>query len=195
MVSGVVGWAQLLNEKGAEVMRTAKAAKRRRLWVPLLTGFPLSLRFQGRYVLWHGGLPMPRIVNRGGELHSGGCSLWSGVRLEVGKGAVLSIGKGSYLNRNTTVVCHERVTIGRAVKISWDVVVMDTDEHDLPGSRGRTAAVTIGDEVWVGCRAIILKGVTIGRGAVIGAGAIVTSDIPEYTLAVGQPARVIRELR
>ena len=49
-----------------------------------------------------------------------------------------------------------------------------------------------GDDVWIGTRVIILPGVTIGKGVIIGAGAIVTKDIPEYAIAVGNPARVIK---
>ena len=52
--------------------------------------------------------------------------------------------------------------------------------------------VTIEDGVWVGCNVTILKGVTIGRGAVVGAGSLVTKDIPPYSIAVGNPARVIK---
>lgn len=52
--------------------------------------------------------------------------------------------------------------------------------------------ITLGDDVWIGANSVILPGVTIGRGAVIGAGAVVTKDIPEYAIAVGNPARVIK---
>lgn len=57
---------------------------------------------------------------------------------------------------------------------------------------GSDGQVKICDDVWIGCNAIILKGVTIGTGAVIGAGSIVTSDIPPYAIAVGSPARVVK---
>ncbi len=89
--------------------------------------------------------------------------------------------------------------IGRGVSIASSVYISDHD-HDWcdPGEpailneRLRTAAVEIGDFVWLGERAIVLKGVTIGAYSVIGAGSIVTRDVPPYTLAVGAPARVIR---
>ncbi|WP_323178585.1 acyltransferase [Micromonospora lupini] len=61
-----------------------------------------------------------------------------------------------------------------------------------PGDDTQDRGVTIGDDVWVGTRAVILHGVTIGRGAVIGAGAVVTRSVPPYTVAAGNPARVIR---
>jgi chloramphenicol O-acetyltransferase type B len=62
----------------------------------------------------------------------------------------------------------------------------------VPGDRRFDLGVIIEDDVWIGTRAIILQGVTVGRGAVIGAGAVVTSSIPRYAIAAGVPARVIR---
>lgn len=142
-------------------------------------------------VIWAGGRPRPRIENRG-TLVASTCTLWSGVRLEVAERATLEIGKGTYLNRDAVVVCHERITIGENCKISYQVIIMDTDEHPVPGSSSLTAPVTIGNDVWLGARSIVLKGVQIGDGAVIGAGSIVTRDIPARAVAVGQPARVLR---
>ena len=59
----------------------------------------------------------------------------------------------------------------------------------MPGQRAITAPVVIEDDVWIGFRVLVLKGVTIGKGAVVAAGAIVTKDVPAHTLVVGQPAR------
>jgi acetyltransferase-like isoleucine patch superfamily enzyme len=157
-------------------------------------GLLLKRHFRGRYVLWAGGFPAPKVLNHGGTLISGGCSLFGGVRIEVARGAILTIGKGAYLNRGTIVVCHERVDIADGAFVSWDVIIMDTQQHERPGLRSPKGPVTIGRNAWIGCRAIIMPGVTIGEGAVIGAGAIVTRDIPPNAVAVGQPARVIRFL-
>jgi acetyltransferase-like isoleucine patch superfamily enzyme len=160
----------------------------------LLGGLTLRHHFQQKQlIIWADGRPRPTIKNAG-RLETSVCTLFPGVRIEVGKGARLSIGKGTYLNRNTVVVCRERVAIGEMCQVSWDVVIMDTDEHEVPGGGPSTAPVTIGDRAWIGCRTIILKGVTIGEGAIVGAGAIVTKDVPPYTVAVGQPARVVRHL-
>jgi len=161
---------------------------------PVLGSLALARRFEGRYVLWVGGFPAPRVINKGGRLVSDGSALFSGVRIEVGPRAVFSIGRGSYINRNGTVICHERVSIGNDCQISWDVVISDDDQHDIPGGGARRAPIVIGDHVWIGCRAIILKGVTIGEGAVVAAGAVVTRDVPPHALVGGQPARVIRYL-
>lgn len=146
------------------------------------------------FIAWSGGFPAPKLINRGGRFETAGCNIFAGSRFEVGPGAVLSVGKGTVVNRNVAIVCHERVSIGEWCLISWDVVISDTNEHERPGIGQMVAPVTIGNNTWIGCRAIILRGVTIGEGAVIGAGSVVTSDIPPYTLAAGQPARVIKEL-
>lgn len=130
----------------------------------------------------------------GGELVLGD---W--VRLYPGVGfffdrpcARIEIGAGTYLNRRTEICSSTRVTIGRDCAISWDVVITDTDYHTLDDS-DETAPVSIGDHVWIGARAIVLKGVTIGSGAVVAAGSIVTSDVPGATLAAGSAASVLRE--
>jgi acetyltransferase-like isoleucine patch superfamily enzyme len=129
------------------------------------------------------------VINRG-EIVADNCAFFPGVRLECLQGGRIVIGNGTYLNRNTEVISAAEVHIGQDCKIAWDVVIMDTDQH------GATAQpiprpVWIGDRVWIGCRAIILKGVTIGDDAVIGAGAIVTKDVPPGGVALG-PAATVR---
>lgn len=139
------------------------------------------------------GGPRPRIKNNG-RLTTTICWLATGVHIEVGIGGNLDIGGGTYINRGATIVCADQVSIGKNVRVSYDVVIMDTDEHPVPGAGPLTAPITIGDGAWIGCRAIILKGVTIGQGAIIGAGSVVTKDVPAFTIAVGQPAKVIRTI-
>jgi acetyltransferase-like isoleucine patch superfamily enzyme len=144
-------------------------------------------------VVWSGEFPLPKIINDGGSLETEGCGLGSGVRLEIGEGARLSIGAGTYINRNSVIVAHERVEIGRNCLISWDVVIIDDDHHDRMGVARRIAPVVIGDGAWIGCRAIVLKGVTVGEGAQVAANAVVTRDVPPHTLVAGQPAREVRD--
>ncbi len=121
------------------------------------------------------------------------CRLFFGVGFYLrGSGARVEIGAHTYLNRRTEITCHERVSIGEHCAIAWDVSIMDTDAHTFSG-QPHTAPVTIGDHVWIGARAVILKGVTIGEGAVVAAGSVVTKDVPPGVLVGGNPARVIRE--
>lgn len=138
-----------------------------------------------------GGRPAPKVYNEGGEIITDNCQFYEGVRLEVGKDAVIRIGKGTYLNRNTVVVAKERVEIGNGCKIAWDVVIMDSDLHPIEGKEMKNKPVIIEDNVWIGCRSIILKGVTIGTGAIIAAGSVVTKHIPAYAVAAGVPAKVL----
>lgn len=149
---------------------------------------------QAGIILVKGGWPLPTIDNYGGRIEIGNSALFSGVRLEVWKGARLTIGTGTYLNRNTEVVAAHAVTIGRDCKIARDVLIMDTDQHPLPGGDLVASPVVIEDRVWIGARAIILKGVRIGHDSVIGAGAIVTRSVLPGSVVVGTAARVIRSL-
>lgn len=139
-----------------------------------------------------GGFPFPKIINKGGKIFAENCQFYSGIRLEVGKNACIKIGNGTYLNRNTLIVSQDRVEIGNNCKISWDVIIMDSDLHPLPGeTQVDSKPIIIKDNVWIGCRVIILKGVTIGSGAIIAAGAVVTKDIPANSIAAGVPAKII----
>lgn len=107
--------------------------------------------------------------------------------------SVLELGSG-FFNINTKIRCGNSIKIGKGVAISHDVTIMDSDFHFLEYEGYRQSEpVVIGNHVWIGSRAMILKGVKIGDGAVIGAGSIVTRSIPPNCIAAGNPARVIRE--
>lgn len=103
----------------------------------------------------------------------------------------LDLGSG-YANSDTKIRCSCSITIGNDVAISHNVTIMDADFHNIEGISD-CDPVKIGDHVWIGTKATILKGVSIGNGAIIAAGAVVTKDIPEKALAAGVPAKVIKE--
>lgn len=87
-----------------------------------------------------------------------------------------------------------KITIGDHVAIAPEVCILAAGHDHRKRSLPNTAAsVTIGNDVWVGARSTILQGVTIGEGAVIAAGSVVTRDIPPYSIAAGCPARVIKK--
>jgi acetyltransferase-like isoleucine patch superfamily enzyme len=160
-----------------------------------LLGLGLRFRFsRAGLITREPGLPLIRVRNDGGLIEVGNCNFFPGVRLECWHGARLTIGDGTYLNRNVEIIAQRDVSIGRECKVAWDVVIMDTDQHGVGDAPPVARPVRIGDGVWIGCRAIVLKGVTIGDGAVIGAGAIVTGDVPPGAVVVGQAARVIRQV-
>jgi acetyltransferase-like isoleucine patch superfamily enzyme len=172
-----------------------------RLFERLGEGVPLSAFWRGVWLRRHfratglilslPGGPMPKVINKGGEINIESCSFEPGVRIEISAGAELFIGKGTYINRNVQVIVAESVHIGGGVKIGWDTIIMDTDLHGHSGQPTKTRPVVIEDDVWIGCRAIILKGVRIGEGAVVGAGAIVTNDVPPMAIVASPRAEVI----
>lgn len=124
---------------------------------------------------------------------NGQFDIHTGSFIIVNKNATLTLGSG-YANNDTEINCFRSITIGDNVAISKGVIIRDSDNHVLNGKVDRTTApIVIGNHVWIGLRAIILKGVTIGDGAVIAAGAVVTRDVPPKSLVAGVPAKVIKE--
>ncbi len=138
------------------------------------------------------GWPLPKVVNQGGSIEVAGCGFFPGVRLECWNGATIKIGKGTYLNRNTEIVASQSVVIGCDCKIARDVLIMDTDQHAIGAKTLISKPVHIEDRVWLGARVIVLKGVTIGHDSIVGAGAIVTKDVPPFSVVTGPAARVVR---
>lgn len=132
------------------------------------------------------------IMESGSCLVSEGFSFYYGADVQLFEGAKLVLGKGSFINSDCKVRCHKEITIGEGCAISHDFTVMDSDTHELNGSRN-TNPVHIGNHVWIGTRVTILNGVTVGDDAVIAAGSLVTSDVPAGALVGGVPAKVIKE--
>lgn len=116
----------------------------------------------------------------------------SRVRLD-GPGRI-ELGDRVFLNAGCLIMARRRVTIGDDVAVALDAVITDSDHHGLEGRPPRTDPVVIGAGAWIGTRAMVLRGVTVGRRAVVAAGAIVTRDVPDDCLVAGQPARVVRKL-
>lgn len=98
-----------------------------------------------------------------------------------------------FINEGTQIVCASKVTIGDGCAIARDVVIRDYDGHtiDSPGYK-ISKEIHIGNHVWIGHRAMIQKGVTIGDGAIIAAGSIVTKDVPARSIVGGCPAKVLK---
>jgi acetyltransferase-like isoleucine patch superfamily enzyme len=132
-----------------------------------------------------------QVFNQGGEIH---------------------IGEYCYVGENSKIWSAQSVIIGDRVLIAHNVNIHDNISHPLDSRErhndyrriiGLTENVTdfydlvpkpvvIKNDAWIGLNAIILKGVTIGEGAIVGAGSVVTKDVPDYTVVVGNPARVIK---
>lgn len=118
--------------------------------------------------------------------------IYSGSKIYINKNAKLILGSG-YINHNLNLSCFEKIEIGEGVAISENVTIRDSDDHEVVGNtKPITQSIKIGNHVWIGMNATILKGVTIGDGAIIAAGAVVNKDIPANSLAGGVPAKVIK---
>ncbi len=141
----------------------------RRLWYRCVMGIDLGDHagvFMGTYIWFHG----PREIRR------------RGVR----------IGRNSWVNRNCTLDIRGGLTIGDNVSISPEVTIL-TGSHDVndPSFRDTYEAVTIADHVFIGTRAIIMPGVTLGRGSVVAAGSVVSRDVAPLAIVAGAPARPV----
>jgi len=133
--------------------------------------------------------------------------------LTFAHGGQITIGDYCYIGEGTRIWSAKNISIGNRVLISHNASIFDNDTHpiDNPAARHqqfkdiittghptrldlREKPVVIEDDALIGCQCVILKGVTIGRAAVVGAGSVVTKDVPPYTLVAGNPARFIRKL-
>jgi acetyltransferase-like isoleucine patch superfamily enzyme len=125
-------------------------------------------------------------------------------------GGEIRIGSRCFIGRSH-LVCYRSLVIGDDVIMSWGVTIVDHDSHSIDWDERRDdvrdwgkgrkdwkhvphAGVVVKDKAWIGFNVSILKGVTIGEGAVIGACSVVTRDVPPFAVAAGNPTRVVRSL-
>jgi len=138
---------------------------------------------------------------------------------ESNEGEII-VGNHTYIGSNV-FISHNKIEIGDNVTIAWGGVVYDHDSHSLDYLKRRkdiddelndicngrsfildkdwsvvnSKPIKICDDAWIGMNVIILKGVTIGEGAIVGAGSVVTKDVPAWTVVAGNPARIVKELK
>jgi acetyltransferase-like isoleucine patch superfamily enzyme len=140
-------------------------------------------------------------------------SCYAGCSFAIGENGRCTVGDFTLLN-GALLMAEELIEIGSYCLISWNVGIADSDFHPIdpaqrrrdaialapyykdrpPRPRIKTAPVRIGDNVWIGMNAIILKGVTIGENAVIAAGSVVSKSVAANTIVAGNPAVVVKEL-
>lgn len=141
----------------------------------------------------------PKFKNQGTVILGDQVRIWSTIdqaKIFVGKGATLIIGdntrvNGAHISASTTV------SIGKNVHFAPYCLIIDDDFHDPVNHSedGKKAPIYIEDDVWIASKAIVLRGVTIGKGSVVAAGAVVTKDVPPYTVVAGVPAKPIQTLK
>lgn len=124
-------------------------------------------------------------------------TIWPSVKFAVGSSipgspAKITIGAGCSIGDRTEIHCCRSVSIGNGVLIAWEVNILENNYHTNLEGTIKSKPIRIEDAVWIGCRAIILSGVTIGKGSIVGAGSVVTKDVPAGSLVAGNPARFVR---
>ena len=132
------------------------------------------------------------IDNRGeffvsGQLYLDSTDVWVLEKAHLSMGSV-------YVNKGAMIECACHISIGDDCLLGRDVLIRDSDGHIIDNNLDRVSIpVVIEDHVWIGSKAMVLKGVRIGKGAIVAAGAVVTRDVPAGCLVAGVPAKVIRE--
>lgn len=148
-----------------------------------------------------------------GHVHVGVKSCIRGcleIQRENGK---IEVGSNCYIGDHSRIWAADSIKIGNNVLVAHNVNIFDNDTHPTNYCERRDDAeniifkrtrkdypslhsspVEIGDDVWIGCNSIILKGVKIGEGCIVAAGSVVTKDIPPFSLVAGNPARVVKSL-
>jgi tetrahydrodipicolinate N-acetyltransferase len=170
------------NPRLAAVLLNAQLSIRGKAWLPLSVRLSGRIRFRGDGDV---------------EFGQGVCLVGDVVPIEIVsyKGSHVSIGDHTFINYGSSITAYEQVKIGRHCLLGHHLLIVDRNEHGVEQRElaPPAAPVIIEDHVWIGSHAIILPGVHIGRHAAIGAGSVVTKDVPANCLAVGNPARVVRQ--
>jgi acetyltransferase-like isoleucine patch superfamily enzyme len=141
----------------------------------------------------------------------GNQTILSGHLMTFGHGGQIIIGNYSFVGPGTRIWSAKKITIGDRVLIAHDVNIHDNISHPLdslkrhqdqmyliekggfqPTNDLNEQEIVIHDDVWIGFNATILKGVTIGKGAIIGACTVITKDVPAYAVVVGNPSRIVK---
>lgn len=165
-------------------------------WRIILAKLILSGKAEtGKWISVNG---LPKMNIRGKLVIHDQVRIWSNIvraRIFVRKGGYLEIGENSRIN-GCHISASEKIIIGKNVRIGQYVLIMDNDFHQVSDhfADGKKGAIIIEDDVWIAAKATVLKGVRIGKGAVVAAGAVVTKNVEPYTLVAGVPAKAIRSL-
>ena len=160
----------------------------------------------GKSVIWGGGAPLiygTGTIEIQDRVSIGGKQVWI-VGFKGFEDARLSIGENTTINFGCIISVASEVRIGSYCRIAGGVRIYDNNSHptDFMARRDNGGLLTeadvksvhIGNDVWIGDSAVIMKGVKIGDGAIVAAKAVVTKDVPAHTIVGGNPAKVIKEI-
>jgi acetyltransferase-like isoleucine patch superfamily enzyme len=166
--------------------------------------FKLQCERVGRGLLLHE--DMPKIIGNlsislGQRVTLSGAQVW--IAAGSGPKKSLSIGDDCSIGHQVELTIGEYIQIGSSVRIANHAVLSGYDGHPIdPLARARnelppadrSGAIVVCDHAWIGDGAVVLKGVTIGRGAIVASRAVVTQDVPELAIVAGNPARIVRSI-
>lgn len=178
-------WEARLRYRDGRKLRSLQIGRNNSFHVPVRSAGRGSLQIGNENAF--GWIPAPRLGN--GEILLQARSVDSHV----------IISNGCAFSNNVSLVAMGRIFIGSNVLIGDQVAIYDCDFHELnPQHRNRSVGpirpVEIGDNVWLGSRVLVLKGVKIGENTVVAAGAIVTESLPANVVAAGIPARIVKAI-
>ena len=161
-------------------------------------------------------MPTSRILNaqkNPDNIHIGSHTYLRGELFIFGHAGKISIGEYCYIGEGTRIWSASEIKIGNRVLISHNVNIFDNDTHPLDATDRhnqfkdiittghpkkidlKERPITVCDDALIACNCVILKGVTIGVGAIVGAGSVVTHDVAPHTIVAGNPAKLIRTLK
>ena len=138
-----------------------------------------------------------QVQGGGNVIFDGNCFIGHGCKISVGSGAILMFGNDFICTAESTITVVKKISFGAGCILSWGILIMDTDWHTITDYDNNIInapkSIVIGNNVWIGCRSIIMKGVNIAAGTVVAAGSIITKDILEQNCIVGKnPVQVIK---
>jgi len=174
--------------------------------------FPRAMCVIGRGSIFHNSSRVDNMLKDRGKISIGSNSEIAGQLLVFAHGGCIRIGDECFIGEGSRIWSGKSIAIGNRVVISFDVKIFDNQTHPLAVkeryehirkilSTGHPSDIDLGDQpivieddVWIGCMCIILRGVHIGRGAVVAAGSVVTNDVPAWTVVAGNPAKIIKTI-
>ena len=135
---------------------------------------------------------------QGKVVFKGRAGFGAGAKIAVGRGVTLTFGDQFLMTARSELACFKEISFGDNCLLSWNILVMDTDEHPVYDEEGNhinhDQPITIGNKVWIGCRSTILKGTVVVDGCIIGAGTLANKKFKEKNCIIaGSPARIVKE--
>lgn len=122
-----------------------------------------------------------------------------GSKISVGKNGVLTLGKDFMITGNSEIICQKEITFGSECLLSWNVLVMDTDFHKIYDANNvlinSPRPIHIGNHVWIGCKNMILKGVSVADNVIVSANSTVTRNVSETNCIIGGQGKYIEVLK